>query len=76
MIKVIIGTNTARKTVMVAPDTKIKDILTQNDIQLGVGTVTVDGCPVTIEEMNSTLAELGITESVYILSVIKSDNAK
>lgn len=75
MIRVSINTNTQRKTVVVPSTTVIKAILEENSIDYAGATVHMDGCPLSVQEMNSTLRELGVIETAILSSVMKADNA-
>lgn len=75
MIKVTVSNNTKRATVIVSEDETVKKILQDNDIALGVGTVSLDGIPLHAEDMGKTLKQLNVTENCFIVSVVKSDNA-
>lgn len=75
MISVTLGTNTSRKTIVVEESKVLRDVLTENGINISVGTVHIDGIPVSISDMGSTLAELGVSNRAYIISVAKADNA-
>lgn len=73
MIKVTVGTNTSRKTVMVNPTTIIKTVLQENNIDYATGGIHLDGMAIAGEELNKSFAESGITEDCILLSVVKSD---
>lgn len=75
MINVTIGTNTSRKKVIVDPDTTLRDILSENGVNTGVGTIHIDGVPVTASDLGKTLNEIGVTDNAFIISVAKADNA-
>lgn len=75
MINVTIGTNTSRKKVLVDPNTTLRDVLTENEVNTGVGTIHIDGVPVTASDLGKTLEEIGVTDNAYIISVAKADNA-
>lgn len=75
MINVTIGTNTSRKKVIVDPETTLREILTENGVNTGVGTIHIDGVPVTASDLGKTLSEIGVTDNAFIISVAKADNA-
>lgn len=75
MLNVTIGTNTSRKKVIVDPNTVLRDLLTENGVNLSVGTVHIDGIPMTVAQLGSTLAEIGVSDGAFIISVAKADNA-
>lgn len=76
MIRVTIGTNTNRKAVNVDPNRTIKSVLDENDVNYITGTLHLDGATLQPGEINKTFAEFGITESCYLISVVKADNAR
>ena len=76
MIRVTIGTNTNRKTVNVDPNRTIKSVLDENDINYITGTLHLDGATLQPGEINKTFADFNITESCYLISVVKADNAR
>ena len=75
MIKVTIGTNTDRQTIMAAPDRTIKSLFEEANVDYTKGTPHLDGTALKTGEINKTLAELGVTEKCFIISVTKVDNA-
>ena len=76
MIKVIVSSNTDRKTVIVPRTTTIRQLLEDNQIQVGVGTVSLDSIPLHTDDFDKTLEEMGVSDSCFLTSVVKSDNAK
>lgn len=44
MLKITVGTNTNRKTVMVTEDTTLRQCLEENDINYATGQTSLDGC--------------------------------
>ena len=76
MLNITIGTNTSRKSVVVSPSTVLRDLLEQNGVNTGVGTIHIDGIPVTISDYGKTLEELGVTDRAFIISIAKADNAR
>lgn len=76
MINVTIGTNTSRKKVVIDPNTKLSDLLADNGVNTSVGTIHIDGMPISRDDYNKTLSELDIKDNAYIISVAKADNAQ
>lgn len=74
-IQVKIGTNTKRETVMVNDDITPKKALEGQRIDYAKATVSLDGCPLSVKEMNTTFAELGVKDTAQLIAVIKTDNA-
>lgn len=75
MLNITIGTNTSRKQVVVAPDTVLRDLLENNGVNTSVGTIHIDGVPMTVAQMGMTLAEIGVSDKAFIISIAKADNA-
>ena len=73
MIKVRIGTNLNRKEVMVDPNTTIKAVLEENEIDYSVGGIHLDGMSIAGAELNKCFRDFGITEKCTLVSVVKSD---
>ncbi len=76
MIRVTIGTNTNRKSVTVDPNRTIKSVLDENEVNYITGTLHLDGATLQPGEINKTFTDFGITESCYLISVVKADNAR
>ena len=75
MINVIIGTNVTRTTVIVTPDTIIKDILSANDVDYSTKQVHLDGVLLDVEGMNKSLEDFGITDKCMLIAATKTSNA-
>ena len=80
MIKVIMGNNLKRSTVIVDPNTTLKQALTDNEIDYSAGTMHLDGATLEPGALNKTFAEFGYTgqdgrDTCYLLNVVKADNA-
>ena len=73
MIKVIVGTNTSRKTVLVDPSRTLKSVLEENGIDYSRGGIHLDGLAVGGEGINKSFAEHGITEDCILVAVVKGD---
>lgn len=73
MIKVRIGTNLNRKEVMVDPNTTIKAVLEENEIDYSVGGIHLDGMSIAGAELNKSFRDFGIAEKCTLVSVVKSD---
>lgn len=76
MIKVTIGTNTNRKAVNVDPNRTIKSVLDEQDVNYATGILQLDGATLQPGEINKSFADFGITDSCYLISVVKADNAR
>lgn len=76
MLNITIGTNTSRKQVVTSPDTVLRTLLQENGVNVGVGTIHIDGIPLQIGDLDRTLGDLGVTNQAFIISVAKADNAQ
>lgn len=75
MIKVVVGNNVKRETVLVDENCTVKALLEQKGIDYTSQAPTLDGCTLTPSELNKSFAENGITDKCFLLSVKKTDNA-
>jgi hypothetical protein len=75
MIKVTVGTNTRRTSVIVEPNRTLRSVLEDQEIDYSTGTLHLDGSTVTPGQLDKTFAELGITEKCFLISVVKADGA-
>lgn len=76
MLKIIVGTNTNRKTVMVTEDTTLRQCLEENDINYATGQTSLDGYVLQPGDMDKTFAAMNVTEKAYLVCVQKMDNAR
>ena len=75
MIKVTVGNNVKRESVIVEENTTLRAVLEDNGIDYTSGTMHLDGSSLKPGEIDKTFADLGITEKCYLLNVVKADNA-
>lgn len=75
MIKVTVGNNVKRESVIVDENTTLRTVLEDNGVDYTSGTMHLDGSSLKPGEIDKTFAELGITEKCYLLNVVKADNA-
>ena len=75
MITVNLGTNTSRFPVMVSPDTTLKKVCEENNINYSSTSLHLDGAPLAPGDINKTFADLGITDKCFLVAVTKVDNA-
>ena len=75
MIKVTVGTNTRRTSVIVEPNRTLRSVLEDQEIDYSTGTLHLDGSTITPGQLDKTFAELGITEKCFLISVVKADGA-
>lgn len=76
MLKITVGTNTNRKTVMVTEDTTLRQCLEENDINYATGQTSLDGYVLQPGDMDKTFAAMNVTEKAYLVCVQKMDNAR
>lgn len=76
MLKITVGTNTIRKTVMVTEDTTLRQCLEENDINYATGQTSLDGYVLQPGDMDKTFAAMNVTEKAYLVCVQKMDNAR
>ena len=70
MLKITVGTNTNRKTVMATEDTTLRQCLEET------GQTSLDGCVLQPGDMDQTFADMHVTEKAYLVVVQKMDNAR
>lgn len=75
MIKVTVGNNVKRESVIVDENTTLRAVLEDNGIDYTSGTMHLDGSSLKPGEIDKTFADLGINEKCYLLNVVKADNA-
>lgn len=74
-IKVTVGTNTSRKSVIVDANTTLRRVLEDNEIDYSRANVNLDGASLNPGDMDKSFTTLGITESCFLIASIKQDNA-
>lgn len=75
MIKVTIGNNLKRETVIVSGDTTLRSVLENANIDYTRGSMTLDGSPIEAGGLDKTFNDYGIAEKCWLLNVVKADNA-
>ena len=75
MIKVTVGNNVNRQSVIVPASTTLREVLENNSIDYSRGAITLDGATLRAGELDKTFEDFGIGERCYLLSVAKADNA-
>lgn len=75
MIQVTIGTNTNRVRKTIDPSMTLRTLLEENGINYTSGQLHLDGCALAPGDLDRSFSDFGITESCYLLSVVKADNA-
>ena len=76
MVTVTLITNAGRKPSFTVPDTKtLREIYEEKDVNYSACTNTVDSVPIQIGQLDKSLRDLGIGDSVRLSSIVKMDNA-
>lgn len=75
MIKVVVGNNVNRETVIVPPTTTLRTVLEDNSIDYSRGVMHLDGSSLQPGDLDKTFESFGITEKCFLLNVVKADNA-
>ena len=76
MIKVIVGTNTDKQTLVVEASRTLRSVLEEAEVDYSAGTLNLDGASVKPGDLDKTFEALGITEKCYLISVVKSDSGR
>lgn len=74
-IKVNVGSNLKRASVVVPANTTLRTVLEEQQINYGVGVTTLDGAPLGPGDLDKTFEAFGIAEKCMLLNVLKADNA-
>ncbi len=75
MIKVVVGNNVKRETVIVEKTATLRSVLENANIDYTHGVMHLDGSTLNPGDLDKSFAALGITEKCYLLNVVKADNA-
>ncbi len=75
MIKVTVGNNVKRETVIVDSTTTLRSVLEGANIDYTRGTMHLDGSSLNPGDLDKTFNQFGITEKCFLLNVVKADNA-
>ena len=75
MVKLTLITNGGKKTDIVPESMTIRQIYEKYDVNYDHCTNMVDSVPLRIGDMDKSLRELGVTETVRMSSIVKADNA-
>jgi len=75
MIKVTVGNNVKRESVIVSPNTTLRSVLENNGIDYTRGVMHLDGSSLNPGDLDKTFESFGITEKCFLLNVVKADNA-
>ncbi len=75
MIKVIVGNNVKRETVIVDSGSTLRSVLEDAGVDYSRGTMHLDGASLNPGDLSKTFAQMGITDKCFLLNVVKADNA-
>ena len=75
MVKVIVGNNVKRETVIVDSGSTLRSVLEDAGVDYSRGTMHLDGASLNPVDLSKTFAQMGITDKCFLLNVVKADNA-
>lgn len=75
MIKVTIGNNVKRESVIIDENTTLRSALEANGVDYTRGVMHLDGSSLNPGDLDKTFAQHGIKEKCFLLNVVKADNA-
>lgn len=75
MIKVTVGNNVKRESVLVDKTATLRSVLEENEIDYTRGVMHLDGSSLNPGDLDKTFEQMGITEKCFLLNVVKADNA-
>lgn len=75
MVKVVVGNNVKRESVIVDSSTTLRSVLEDAGIDYTLGVMHLDGSSLQAGDLDKTFADFGIAEKCFLLNVVKADNA-
>ena len=75
MIKVTVGNNVKRETVIVDSSATLRKVLEDAGVDYTKGTMHLDGASLQPGDLDKTFGQFGITEKAFLLNGVKADNA-
>lgn len=75
MVKVVVGNNVKRKSVIVDSSTTLRSVLEDAGIDYTRGVMHLDGSSLQAGDLDKTFNDFGIAEKCFLLNVVKADNA-
>lgn len=75
MIRVTVGTNVKRESVIVNDNTTLRSVLEQQGVDYTRGNLTLDGATLQPGALDKTFADFGISEKCFLFQIVKADNA-
>jgi hypothetical protein len=75
MIKVTVGNNVKRESVIIDPNSTLRAALENAGVDYTRGVMHLDGSSLNPGDLDKTFTSFGITEKCFLLNVVKADNA-
>lgn len=75
MIKVTVGNNVKRESMIVDAGRTLRDVLEEAGVDYTRGVMHLDGSSLNPGDLDKTFADFGIAEKCFLLNVVKADNA-
>lgn len=75
MIKVLVGSSTERKSVVIPPTQTLKQTLDQSGVDYSTSQVYLDGATLGPGELDKTFNDFNIKEKCMLVAVVKLSNA-
>lgn len=75
MVKITVGNNMKKETVIVESSTTLRSVLEDAGIDYTRGNTNLDGCFLSPGDLDKTFADFGIRDKAFLLNVVKTDNA-
>jgi len=75
MVKVVVGNNVKRESVIVDSDATLRSVLEDAGIDYTRGVMHLDGSSLQAGDLDKTFDDFGIAEKCFLLNVVKADNA-
>lgn len=75
MIKVFVGNNIDRTAVIVDETRTLRSVLEENHVDYAMHNPSLDGSTLRPGDLDKSFADLGVTTSCYLLTVVKADNS-
>lgn len=78
MINLTIGTNTERKTVIVAPEQIVGEVLAENNVNTTSAAIHLNGSLIPGCDLDQSFEDLGVEDDTQamLIAVVKADSAK
>lgn len=76
MIKVRVANNLTAKEIIVDGETTVRDCFTKAGISCAKATICLDGQNLSSAQLDKSLNDLGCSDEVTVMAIIKNDNAR